>query len=110
MNNSFFTLCGPYSTNKNDLYNCCINSCKSQSTAPHMCFATCAQVFPMIKDRCAFEQECWRDGFFNKKCIEAKSKEIQECCVEKCQSNTRLNRFTPNVLDCDRYCSEYQLQ
>lgn len=86
-----------------------MQTCQSQSKAPHICFSMCAQVFPMIKDRCAFEQECWRDGYYNKKCLEAKAPEIQKCCVEKCQTNTRLNKYTENTLDCERYCSEYRI-
>lgn len=112
MNNSFFTICTQYSKNKNDIYNCCIETCRSQSKTPNICYSTCAQIFPLIKDRCAFEQECWRDGYYNKKCLEAKSREIQNCCVERCERRKRTNPYvdTNDLYDCNRYCSDYTLR
>jgi hypothetical protein len=110
MNNSFFTLCSQQSDNKNDIYQCCLQTCQAHSKAPHMCFSMCAQIFPLIKDRCAFEQECWRDGFYNKKCLEAKAPIIRDCCMERCQRSSRRRRFTNDELDCDRYCSDYNIR
>jgi len=108
MNNNFFTLCSRNSTNKNDVYQCCLQTCQTHSKAPHMCFSMCAQIFPLIKDRCAFEQDCWRDGFFNKKCLDAKAGIIRECCMERCQNTSRRKTYTPEELNCDQYCSQYK--
>ncbi len=116
MNNTFFTSCqNPKHTNqlyneKTDVYTCCVNSCRDSSERPHMCYATCAQLFPVIKDRCAFEQECWRDGFFNKVCLEAKASIIQECCKERCERSARARQYTTEQLDCDQYCKQYNIR
>jgi len=66
----------------------------------------------MIKDRCAFEQECWRDGYYNKACLEAKKKDIQNCCVERCERQKRVNPYvdTTDLYDCTKYCSDYTLR
>lgn len=108
--NHFFTLCRPsFDANLADTYKCCLETCTAQSEQPHVCYSMCAQMFPNIKDRCAFEHECWRDGFYNIKCLQAKSKEIKECCVDKCQQY-RQNPFSYTLLDCNRYCSDYELR
>jgi len=106
MNNHFFTLCDS-TGNKVDTYNCCIRVCTSQSKEPKLCYPMCAQVFPMIKDKCAFESNCWKDGMYNPECIESKQQQIKNCCLRECKSYdyTKL----PEKLDCDAYCSDYSL-
>jgi hypothetical protein len=109
MPNDFFSLCRRGNVNKVDTYNCCIETCTSNSTQPYACYSMCAQLFPIIKDRCALENECWRDGFYNKKCLEAKAPQIQKCCVDRCNAS-QANLYSYTKLDCERYCSEYMLQ
>lgn len=109
MDNNFFTLCQKTTINLADTYNCCIETCTQNNPNPHGCYAMCAQVFPNIKDRCALKNECWRDGFYNKKCLEAKETEIKQCCLNACKE-TRKNPYSYTVLDCERYCSDYSLR
>jgi len=110
--NQFFTLCAPNGItpeNRNETYACCLNTCTTQSSAPHLCYSMCAQVFPMMKDRCAFEAECWRDGFYNKKCLDANADRIHQCCVKRCQ-DFPSTPYPYDRLDCERYCSDYNLR
>lgn len=109
MMNDFFALCRDSTKSLNDTYQCCLDTCTSKSAFPSTCYSMCAQLFPVIKDRCALENECWRDGFYNKKCIEAKAPQIKECCMQQCQTRRR-NPYSFTVLDCDRYCSDYSLR
>lgn len=108
--NDFFSLCRPQDGESlNDAYKCCIDTCTRNSPQPYGCYSMCAQMFAVIKDQCAFEHECWRDGFYNKKCLEAKAPEIKACCIKRCQEY-RTNPYSYTVMDCDRYCSDYSLK
>jgi len=108
--NDFFSLCRPQQGESlNDAYKCCIDMCTRNSPHPYGCYSMCAQMFAVIKDGCAFENECWRDGFYNKKCLDAKSPEIKACCMKRCQEY-RTNPYSYTIMDCDRYCSDYSLR
>ncbi len=112
MNNHFFSLCdtdAPQRKSFNDMYSCCVGTCTARSAFPHLCYSMCAQVFPMMKERCAFEEQCWRDGFYNKKCLEAKAEKIHQCCVNRCEDYQR-NPQAYDRMDCQRYCSDYTLR
>jgi len=109
MNNDFFSLCRTPQSSLTDTYQCCLQTCTAHSDQSHACYSMCAQLFPVIKDRCALEHECWRDGFYNKKCLEAKAPEIKACCLKRC-NEYRVNPYSYTTLDCDRYCSDYNLR
>lgn len=104
MFNNFFTLC-ENSDNKVETYNCCIQTCTKYSTNKSMCYPMCAQVFPMIKDRCAFNADCWKNGRYDPFCMEINKTEIKECCKRECKNYSYT--LYPDVLDCDLYCSDY---
>jgi hypothetical protein len=110
MNNHFFTLCESSDNSdsgKAETYNCCIRTCTSGSSDPKLCYPMCAQIFPLIKDQCAFESNCWKDGVYNPQCLTSNKQQIQKCCIRECKSY-RYTRF-PEHLDCDAYCSDYSI-
>jgi len=106
MNNNFFTLCES-SDNKVETYNCCLNTCLQSSTEPKLCYPMCAQIFPIIKEKCAFEFNCWNEGKYDNFCLKQNSKNIQDCCIDKCKKLS-FNKY-PDFIDCDVYCSDYSL-
>ena len=86
MQNNFFSICEsryPYqettalkNSSKIDTYSCCLNQCLKYSTEPPLCHSMCAQIFPSVKDRCAFKMKCWDEqiGKFNQNCLKTKKK------------------------------------
>jgi hypothetical protein len=112
MNNNFFSICNLNNSiedDKNKIYDCCIETCTSQSSEPDMCYSLCATVFPpIIKDYCVFEQNCWKEGFYDKKCIEKNKDKIKNCCLRDC-NNFKYNKNSYSSLDCEKYCSRYQV-
>jgi hypothetical protein len=109
MNNHFFSVCEttPNAT-QNEKYHCCIRTCTSQSQQPNVCYPMCAQVFPLIKDFCAFKENCWNNGFYDPKCIRSRQREIHQCCLNEC-GQYKYNSYSSDQMDCDQYCSEYVL-
>lgn len=107
MFNNFFTLCES-SDNKVETYNCCIKTCTTNSSNPSMCYPMCAQVFPMIKDQCAFKFDCWKDGHYNPYCMKINEKGIKECCLRDCEQYSYS--LYPETLDCESYCSDYTIK
>lgn len=101
MFNNFFTL-SETSDEKMDTYDNCIRICTKSSKEPKMCYPMCAQIFPIIKEKCAFEQGCWKDGVYDSYCLKMNKQNLLECCHLQC-SNTR------EISNCDLYCSEYDV-
>ena len=112
MNNNFFSICDlqdEIEDNKNKIYECCINTCTTQSTQPYECYDFCATVYPpIIKDFCVFEKNCWKEGFFDKECMEKNKDKIKDCCMRDC-NRFKYNKNSYSSLDCMNYCSYYKV-
>lgn len=110
MNNTFYTACDKTNSgNKTSTYNCCINTCLINSQKQELCFPLCSQIFPIVKNRCAFKYNCWVDGTFDNSCINQNRKQIYQCCMEDC-GKYKNNKDSYYNFDCKKYCNEFNVE
>lgn len=113
MFNNFFSICNLNGSNgvedKNKIYECCMDTCKKNSTEPKMCYSLCSLIYPpIVKDMCVFEKDCWKEGFFDKKCMEDNNNKISKCCTNSCEEY-KIKKRQFYDLDCDKYCDDYSV-
>lgn len=110
MQNNFFSVCDMGNKNdKNKIYECCVNTCTKYSSDPNICYTFCATAYPpIIKELCVFKENCWKEGLYDKECIEKNKSDIISCCLRDC-NNFKTNRNSFESLDCDKYCSNYKI-
>lgn len=115
MNNNYFTLCDDSDDIVNK-YLCCKKTCnqrnsrrdddKIKTIKSQLCTSICNKIFDeniTYKSDCAYDIQCWNNNW-DSKCLTNKSKQIENCCVNRC-----LEKNKNMYVDCNRYCKYYDL-